>query len=353
MISGHMTRTERITVPSNTRLIDVLRKMDETEHKLLLVADGTEFVGVVSIGDIQRCILKCIDLNNEVRTVIRADIIFASEETPMENIREQMLKSRMEFMPVVAADGTVKDVIFWEDLFPSRMPAVKLDKKYPVVIMAGGLGSRLKPLTNVIPKPLVPIGEKTIIEHITDMFESAGCGEFYCSVNYKADILKFYLDGKGKNLTYFQEDKPLGTAGSLYLLKGRLSGTFFVINCDILLDVDLSELMKFHKENGNLLSLVSVVKTFRIPYGILRTREDGQLVELQEKPSEVYQINSGLYVLEPEIFDYIEDKQFLHITTLAERIMADGRKVGVFPVSEHSWIDMGNWDEYLKLVKPE
>ena len=345
-----MDKIKNITVPPATKLSDVLRKMDETEHKLLLVADGTKFVGVVSIGDIQRCILRCIDLNNEVRTVIRSGIIFASEETPMGSIREQMLKFRMEFMPVVAADGTVKDVIFWEDLFPSRMPAVKLDEKYPVVIMAGGLGIRLKPLTNVIPKPLVPVGEKTIIEHIIDMFESAGCGELYCSVNYKADILKYYLDGKGKHLTYFQEGTPLGTAGSLYLLKDKLSGTFFVINCDILLDVDLSELMKFHKKNGNVLSLVSVLKTFRIPYGTLRTRENGQLVELQEKPSEVYQINSGLYVLEPDIFDYIEDNQFLHITTLAERLIADGRKVGVFPVSEHSWTDMGNWDEYLKLI---
>ena len=348
-----MTRTEHITIPSSTKLIDVLRKMDETEHKLLLVADGTVFVGVVSIGDIQRCILKCIDLNREVRTVIRPDIIFASENTPTESIREQMVKFRMEFMPVVDSAGMVKNVIFWEDLFPSAMDTVKLEGKLPVVIMAGGIGSRLKPLTNVIPKPLVPIGDKTIIESIMDSFEAVGCDEFYCSVNYKADILKYYLNSKNKPVSYFHEPQPLGTAGSLYLLKDKLRGTFFVINCDILLDIDLSELMRFHKRSENTITLVSVVKTFQIPYGTLQTGENGQLVGLQEKPDEVYQINSGLYVLEPEIFSYIGDNQFLHITTLIERLMADGRKVGVFPVSEHSWIDMGNWDEYLKLVKPE
>ena len=345
-----MTKFQYITLSGSTKLIDVLKKMDETEHKLLLVVDGTKFVGVVSIGDLQRCILKCIDLNNEVRTVIRSDIIFASETTAMELIKEQMIKYRMEFMPVVSSDGMLKDVIFWEDLFPSKISPAKLKRKYPVVIMAGGLGSRLKPLTNVIPKPLVPVGEKTIIEYIIDLFEAVGCDEFYCSVNYKADILKYYLASKGKNLNYFQEVQPLGTAGSLYLLKDKLKGSFFVINCDILLDVDLSELMKFHKENENVITLVSVVKNLQIPYGILKTKENGQLVELQEKPNEVYQINSGLYILEPEIFNYVEDNKFLHITTLIEKLMAYGKKVGVFPVNEHSWTDMGNWNEYLKLI---
>lgn len=258
-----MEKIKNITVHGNTKLIDVLKKMDETEHKLLLVIDDTKFIGVISIGDLQRCILKCIDLNNEVRSIIRSDIIFASEETSMESIKEQMVKWRMEFMPIVASDDTLKDVVFWEDLFPSQMTAIKLEKQYPVVIMAGGFGTRLKPLTNVIPKPLVPIGEKTIIEYIIERFEAVGCEKFYCSVNYKADILKYYLETKGKKMEYFQEPQPLGTAGSLYLLKDKLNDTFFVINCDILLDVDLSELMKFHKQNHNVITLVSVVKICR------------------------------------------------------------------------------------------
>lgn len=345
-----MNEIERVKVSGSAKLIDILKRMDETEHKLLLVVDDNHFVGVVSIGDIQRSILKCIDLNNEVRGVIRPDIIFASENTSMETIKEQMVKFRMEFMPVVASNGTVKNVIFWENLFPSAMATVKLDGHYPVVIMAGGVGSRLKPLTNVIPKPLVPIGDKTIIESIMDSFEAVGCDEFYCSVNYKADILKYYLDNKNKSVSYFQEPQPLGTAGSLYLLKDKLRGTFFVINCDILLDIDLSELMKLHKRNGNSITIVSVIKSLQIPYGTLRTRENGQLIAIQEKPSEVYQINSGLYVLEPDVFSYIDDNKFLHITTLIEKMMADGKRVGVFPVSEHSWTDMGNWDEYLKLI---
>lgn len=346
-----MNSKEKIKVSGTTKLIDVLKKMDKTGHKLLIVVDEENFVGVVSIGDLQRCILKCIDLNTEVKEIIRPKILFASESDSMQKIKDEMVKFRMEFMPIVTSDKKLKNVIFWEDLFPSEMAAAKLESKVPVVIMAGGLGSRLKPLTNVIPKPLVPIGDKTIIEYIMDKFEAVGCDEFYCSVNYKADILKYYLDNKQKKMSYFQEPQPLGTAGSLYLLKDKLKGVFFVINCDILVDVDFAELMKFHKESGNVITMVSVVKNFRIPYGTLKTKENGELVELLEKPNEMYQINSGLYVLEPEVFDYIEDNQFLHITTLIEKLMGKGKRVGVFPVNEHSWTDMGNWEEYLKLIK--
>lgn len=345
-----MNKIEKVRISGDTKLIDVLKKMDETEHKLLLVADDDEFIGVVSIGDLQRSILKCVSLEIPVKDIIRPDIIFASEKDSTDKIKNEMLKFRMEFMPIVSSLGKIIDVVFWEDLFPCDMVPVKLDKKLPVVIMAGGLGSRLKPLTNVIPKPLIPIGEKTIIEYIIDRFEAVGCDEFYCSVNYKAEILKYYLENIGKKISYFQEPQPLGTAGSLYLLKDRLVDTFFVINCDILLDVDLSDLLKFHKKNNNVITMVSVVKNFQIPYGTLQTKENGALVALQEKPNEVYQINSGLYVLEPEIFNYIEDNKFLHITTLIENLMKNGKKVGVFPVNEKSWTDMGNWEEYKKLI---
>lgn len=346
-----MNKIEKISVSIDTKLIDVLKKMDETGRKLLIVTNNELFVGVVSIGDLQRSILKCIGLETPVRNILRPDIRFSSENDSTENIKKEMLKFRMEFMPIVSSLGKIIDVVFWEDLFPVDMVPIKLDKKLPVVIMAGGLGSRLKPLTNVIPKPLIPIGEKTIIEYIIDRFEAVGCDEFYCSVNYKAEILKYYLEMVGKDITYFQEPQPLGTAGSLYLLKDKLSDTFFVINCDILLDIDLSDLLCFHKNNNNVITIVSVVKNFQIPYGTLKTRENGTLVALQEKPNEIYQINSGLYVLEPEIFDYIEDNKFLHITTLIETLLNRNKKVGVFPINEKSWIDMGNWEEYKKLIE--
>ena len=218
-----MNKIEKISVSIDTKLIDVLKKMDETGRKLLIVTNNELFVGVVSIGDLQRSILKCIGLETPVRNILRPDIRFSSENDSTENIKKEMLKFRMEFMPIVSSSGKIIDVVFWEDLFPVDMVPIKLDKKLPVVIMAGGLGSRLKPLTNVIPKPLIPIGEKTIIEYIIDRFEAVGCDEFYCSVNYKAEILKYYLEMVGKDITYFQEPQPLGTAGSLYLLKDKLS----------------------------------------------------------------------------------------------------------------------------------
>lgn len=345
-----MEDTKKITIQSSTTLLDALKKMDETKHKLLIVTDEDIFIGLISIGDLQRSILKCIDLNSSVIDIIRPDILVASEDDSMQLIKKEMVKFRMEFMPIIDENKKIKKVIFWEDLFSCEISAIKLDSKVPVVIMAGGLGSRLKPLTNVIPKPLVPIGDKTIIEYIIDRFEAVGCDDFYCSVNYKADIIKYYLNSKKKKLYYFQESQPLGTAGSLYLLKNKLYGTFFVINCDILVDVDLAELMNFHKKSKNIITIVSVIKNFQIPYGTLQTKKNGKLVKLQEKPIETYQINSGLYILEPKVFDYIDDNKFLHITTLIEKLMDNGIQVGVFPVNENSWTDIGNLKEYLKLI---
>lgn len=349
-----MIQDQRITavlIFTNTKLIDALKRMDESGHKLLIVMDDDLFFGVISIGDLQRCILNCVDLNSFVKDYMRNDIIFAYDSTSEEKIRTQMIKFRMEFMPIIDNSRHLINVIFWEDLFSSEMESIALTESCPVVIMAGGLGTRLRPLTNIIPKPLIPINEKTIIEYIIDRFKKVGCNDFYCSINYKAEMIKYYLSSVGIEISYFQEPYPLGTAGSLYLLRDKLTTTFFVINCDILLDIELSDLLAFHRSNNNMITLVSVVKNFQLPYGVLKTKDNGELFELQEKPETIYQINSGLYVVEPAVFDFIEDNTFLHITTLIEKLIKTGNRVGVFPVNEHSWVDMGNWDEYLKLIQ--
>jgi NDP-sugar pyrophosphorylase family protein len=201
---------------------------------------------------------------------------------------------------------------------------------------------------------LIPIDDKTIIEDIMDRFIDVGCNSFIFSVNYKAEKIKDYFDkipNKNYSIDYIQEDKPLGTAGSLYLLKNNISTTFFVSNCDILVDVNLEDLLNYHRENKNIITVVSVLKNYSIPYGTIETSKNGQLVSLNEKPNIVYQINSGLYILEPEIFKYLPENKFMHITDLILLLKEKGFNIGVFPVSEGSWIDMGNWDEYLNIIK--
>jgi len=217
--------------------------------------------------------------------------------------------------------------------------------------MAGGRGTRLAPLTNIWPKPLIPVNEKTIIEDIMDKFVEVGCNKFYLSVNYKAEVIKQYFENLNSSyyqISYIQEEKPLGTAGSLYLLKDKIHSAFFVTNCDILIDEDYTAIYDYHKANHNEITMVAAIKSFPIPYGTIETKEGGQLNSIQEKPELSFKINTGMYILEPNLLKEIPENEFLHITTLIEKLHQEGRKVGVFPVSEGSWSDIGNWEEYIK-----
>ena len=182
--------------------------------------------------------------------MIRKVFLSATVHDNIDRIHDIMLQQRIECMPILDDHRELVSVVFWDDLFPNSLKnaVVKLD--YPVVIMAGGKGERLRPFTHVLPKPLFPIGEKTIIEHIIDKFLDVGCNKFFISVNHKADLIKYYLQNlhrENVNLSFFQEDKPLGTAGSLYLLKGKINSAFFVSNCDILVDQDLEKIVEYHR----------------------------------------------------------------------------------------------------------
>lgn len=343
---------ERI-IQSKTTVLQSLKKMDETKVKMLFVYDGEQFISILTIGDIQRAIIKGVDMNQPVMSIIDLNKKFASPTDTRESIREKMMALRAECMPVVDEEGNLIDVYFWKEMF-KHSEAQKREKiDLPVVIMAGGKGTRLKPITNVIPKPLVPVGDKTILEVIMDQFEGIGCKKFYMSVNYKADLMEYYLSQLDHkyDIEFFMEDKPLGTIGSVSLLKGKITTPFFVSNCDSINDQDYRDVYDYHVQNKNDLTIVTMVKSFRIPYGVIETGEEGIMTALREKPELNYQVNTGAYILNPECIDEIPEGEFFHITHLMEKITARGGRVGCFPVSEGSWHDMGEWPEYLKMIK--
>lgn len=342
-------------IQSSLSIIAALKKMDEEHVKSLLVFANNKFLSLLTIGDIQRAIIANCDLNSEVINILDfKNKKYCSVQDSIEDIKSKMLQLRAECMPVVSLNGNIEKIYFWEELFMSQsveQNRAKID--LPVVIMAGGQGTRLKPLTNVIPKPLVPIGEKTILETIMDQFELIGCKSFYMSVNYKYDILKFYLDRLSHkyNVVFFKEDKPLGTIGSVSLLKNKITTPFFVSNCDIIVEQDYRDVYDYHVLNNNDITVVTAIKSFRIPYGVIETGECGIMTGLTEKPEYTYMINSGVYILQPELINEIPENQLFHITNLIENIKRKGGKVGCFPVSEKAWTDIGEWNEYLKLLK--
>jgi dTDP-glucose pyrophosphorylase len=341
-------------ISPKSSLIDALKKMDLLDVKSLIVLkDNNQFVGVLSIGDIQRAIIRNSDLETEISQVIRNNPKIAKLNTPVEILKAEMLQYRMEFIPVIDNQNIVIDGYFWEDVFLNDSVPPLVQFNLPIVIMAGGMGTRLKPLTNVLPKPLIPIGEKTILEEIFSRFAAHGCSSFYVSVNYKADFIEYYINDQklNYNINFFRELKPLGTAGSLSLLKGKINETFFVSNCDIIIEQDYSEILDYHRSNKNLITIVAALKHFHLPYGIIETGNQGMLNSLIEKPDLTFKINSGMYILEPELLNEIPENEFFHITDLIENIKNRNGKIGVFPVSEKSWKDIGDMELYLESTK--
>ncbi len=339
-------------IDSGFTILSALKKMDEVRSKLLFVFDEDAFDCIITIGDIQRAIIKNSDMSRPISEILDRDKIYASEEQTREQIKEVMIKESIDCMPILNSNRDIVDVLFWSDLFNQSVTETRAKIDLPVVIMAGGKGTRLKPITNVIPKPLVPVGDKTILEVIMDQFEGIGCHKFYMSVNYKSDFMRFYLEQLPHHydIEFFEEDKPLGTIGSVSLLKGKINTPFFVSNCDSINDQDYRDVYEYHQNNHNDLTIVTMVKSFRIPYGVIETGEDGLMVALHEKPEQTYMVNTGVYVLNPELIDEIPEGEFFHITHLMEKVKARGGRVGCFPVSEESWKDMGEWPEYLKMI---
>jgi NDP-sugar pyrophosphorylase family protein len=197
------------------------------------------------------------------------------------------------------------------------------------------------------------MGKKPIVQVIMEKFRSYGATNFIMSVNYRAEMIKFYFDSllaKDYNIEYINEEKPLGTAGSLYLLKDRIKETFFVSNCDVIIDHNYPEVLEFHRSQGNSITAIGALKFYSIPYGTFNVKENGQLISIQEKPELTYLINTGMYILEPHILDMISDNEHMDINELMEKVNNSSGKVGIYPINSNSWVDIGSWKEYNKVT---
>lgn len=345
-------KIQKLVIRPEATLLDAMKQMDKIKVKMLFIFQKERFHSIVTIGDIQRAIIAGSKLTESIADIPAGPKTYAYPGEDIEITKDKMLRLRTDYMPVVNRDGELIDVILRKDLFhtDSKAPRGKID--LPVVVMAGGLGTRLRPITNVLPKPLIPVGNKTILESIINQFIQVGCSKFYISVNYKYDMIKYYLDQLPEHydVTYIKEDEPLGTIGSVSLLKGKINTPFFVTNCDIMINQDFRDVYEYHQRNQNDITLVTALKTYSIPYGVIETTDGGLLTGIQEKPEMAYQINTGVYILNAEMIDEIPDNQFFHITQLMEKVRQNGGKVGCFPISDGSWTDIGEWGQYLKLI---
>lgn len=341
----------KLIIDEEVSIREAIKKLDVGAKKILLILEETKLKAVLTDGDIRRWILKNGDLEAPVKLIMNSNPIYLYLQDA-NNAKELMKKYFIEAIPLIDKDKNLNSVVFWNDESNEKLNYFNnLDNQ--VVIMAGGKGTRLYPYTKILPKPLIPIGETPIVERIINKFTEYGCKNFYLTVNYKKNMIKSYFNDleRGYEINYIEEDRPLGTGGSLYLLKGIINKTFFVSNCDVLIDANYSDILKYHKSKGNKITMITSLKHFIIPYGVIHLNQDEIVDKIVEKPELTYLVNTGMYVIEPEAINDVPENQFYNLPELYEYYIKTGQKVGVYPISEGSWMDMGQIDEMQDMVK--
>ena len=347
---------KNLFIKPKSNIKNALKQMSKIGEKCLVVVDNkNELLGTLSDGDVRKAILKGRFHKNKINEFYQKKPTFLRKDNySLGQAKNIFLKKRIDVIPVVDESKKIIDVLTFENIF-SKSKKSQYDHKFlkTVVIMAGGKGVRLEPFTNVLPKPLVPINEKPVIEHIIERFNKNKISNFFITLSYKSKILKaFFQEIKPEfKLSFIDEPKPLGTAGGLSLLVGKIKKPFLVTNCDTIINVNFDDLMSFHISNNNDITLVVSSKEYVIPYGTCKLTKTGYLKKIIEKPKFDFFVNVGLYVLNPNLIKLIPKNKKYDMTDLIQRAKRKKKQVGVYPIDEESWIDVGQWSEYHKAIE--
>lgn len=338
---------EAIYIEEQNTILEAMQKIDKNSRKLLFVQDEGVLLATLTDGDIRRWILKGGDLQAEVKLAANYQPVYL-QEGQAQKAMPLMREYGIEAIPLLNERHVIKEIVFQNRL---EIKPPEFAENIPVVMMAGGMGKRLSPYTNILPKPLIPIGEYPIAEHIINRFCAYGCNRFYMIVNYKRNMIKAYFDELEKDyqLEFIVEENPLGTGGGISLLRGKIKDTFILTNCDIVIDDDLTKAHKQHVAAGNLITMVCSLKNFTIPYGVVNIGKDGMIESMQEKPSMSFFTNTGCYFVEPEVIEDLAYNQPIDFPAIIEKYMAESKNIGIYPISEDAWLDMGQFDELEKM----
>lgn len=339
-----------ISVDMNVK--QAMQRLNETAERILFVIDKNgKLLGTVTDGDIRRGIINSLSFNAKVEDIMYRDFFALSLGTPAieKKAKQIMVKNNIEQIPVFDDKRVIVDVILWTDILgEKKRSAPVLLHQNQVVIMAGGKGTRLDPFTKILPKPLIPIDDKPVIEIIMERFYKYGFHKFIYTLNYKKEYLKLFLrENKFPYvIDFIEEEDFLGTAGSLSLLQTKISDTFFVANCDSILNVDFAHVLTWHRENRASLTVIGCHNEIEIPFGVLQISE-GRVTKILEKPTHDAIVNTGVYLLEPHIISYIPKNKKTDMNTLID-LIADKEKVVVYLISG-GWFDIGQWQEYKEM----
>lgn len=334
---------KNLCIKSDRLVKDAAELLEKNQQKICFVIDANaRLLGTVTDGDIRRGLLEGIPFDAAVANIMNNNPRTATEQSDRAELRAIMTTYDILHMPVVDADNRLIGLITLDELRPGTAP-----RDNWVVLMAGGLGERLRPLTNTTPKPLLHIGDKPLLQSILENFIQQNFRQFYISVNYRADAIKSYFgDGSawGATIIYLEEEQQMGTAGALTLMPDMPSKPVIVMNGDLVTRTSFSELLNFHTEQKSKATMCVREYDFQVPFGVISI--DGhRIAAIDEKPVHRFLVNAGIYVLEPEIFATIPENTRTDMTSVFNELISTGKETAVFPIHEY-WLDIGHIDDF-------
>ncbi len=340
-------KLDELFIQEDSTILEAMKRLDVTGQRILFIAPEGKLKAVLTDGDVRKCLLRGGKLTDPVSQAANYAPKFlpAADRGRAKSVMEQY---SIDALPILNRDGSILDIVFGTGLDVDTRKKAEI----PVVMMAGGLGTRLYPYTKILPKPLIPVAEHPISEMILDRFSEYGCQDAYMIVNYKKNMIKSYFDdleGKKYQTHFVEENEFMGTGGGLCLMKGMLHNTFFFTNCDTLLDVDYGDVLEYHRSHNNVVTMICAYKHFQVPYGVVEMGENGTILAQQEKPELNFLTNTGVYVVEPRVVEELEDGQKIGFPDVIEKYRLAGEQVGVYPINESSWMDMGQLEELEKM----
>ena len=355
-----MKNLNKVLINKDTDIISALKQLNESSTKVLVVVDDLEnkkLIGTITDGDIRRHILKTGSIEGKVYEICNKNPTYIEKNYLDKSlVRSLILERKLELIPVINEKQQVIDYIEWSDFFKAEEfdNIEQIKEKVPVVIMAGGKGTRMKPFTNVLPKPLIPVGNKTAVEVIIDEFRNFGLDIFFLTLNYKGEIIEAYFKtiNKDYKIDFIWEEDFLGTAGSLKFLEEKdIENDFIVSNCDIVIKANFKEILDFHKKNNAVLTSITSIQHYKVPYGVVEINSGGKIKKIVEKPEYTFQINTGVYILNKKALKYIPKDKYFDMPQLIDNLIKNREIVLAYPIKEKDYIDLGQWEEYKKAME--
>ncbi|WP_460168539.1 nucleotidyltransferase family protein [Campylobacter concisus] len=339
-----MKNIKNIKLKQNATIKEALGIIDSGAMQIALVVDDNDkLLGTLTDGDIRRGILRGLDLDSSIETIVFKEPAIAKISSTKEEILKIALSKKLHQIPIVDDNGIVLDLKEIEELVE---PKIKTNR---VILMVGGLGTRLRPLTQDTPKPMLKVGNKPILQTIVERFAEYGFVNITMCVNFNASIIRDYFgDGKefGVNIDYVLEQKRMGTAGALSLLKERPSEPFFVMNGDLLTNVNFEHIFNYHTLHKATATMCVREYDYEVPYGVVKMN-DNKITAIAEKPVQKFFVSAGIYMLSPEILDLIPQDEFYDMPALFEKLIRLSKDVISFPIREY-WLDIGRMEEYQR-----